>query len=216
MNNFVTNTLEPPGDAMVGVTLAIPPASLVPAPVVPASSPRFITNTLGLPGDFTVAVAAPPTSLAPVLVTTISSTRIAAPGPILNPFDPYQPLTNIQWDPLYLNAPQTWAQRNPNLGVQKERPRVKATDAAKATKKISAVWNKVNTALLSADMEKQMVLQHTQIDKIAQDHNRKVPKIDKLINHHTNYQHTQGPSLSNALIHKKGLEMNQGMPPALF
>jgi hypothetical protein len=185
-------------------------------PVVPASSPRLITNTLGLPGDSTVAVAAPPTSLAPVPATSVSSARIAAPSPILNPSDPHQPLTNIQWDPLYLNAPQTWAQHNPNLGVQKERPRAKATDAAKATKKISASRNKVNAALLSADVEKQMVLQCTQIDKIAQGHNQKVPKIEKLINHHTNYQHTWGPSLSNALIHKKGLEMNQGMPPALF
>jgi hypothetical protein len=45
---------------------------------------------------------------------------------------------------------------------------------------------------------------------LALDHNQKVSNIERIVNHHMNYQHTQGPSLSNALTHKKGLEMNEG------
>ena len=140
----------------------------------------------------------------------VPASCVTVPSSMLQPFDPHQPLANSERDPLYLDAPQTWAQRNPTLAVQKKRPRAKATDAAKATKKIAAAHNKANAALLSADIENQLALQKAQIEKIAKDHNRKVPDIEKLINHHTNYRQTRAPSLSNALIHKKGLEMNEG------
>jgi hypothetical protein len=140
-----------------------------------------------------------------------TSSRVATPGGILNPFDPRQPLPNDQRDPLYLAEPQTWAQRNPNLGVQKQRPRAKTTDAAKATRKITAARNKANAALLSTDIAKQVQLQQTQIEKIAHDHSRKVSDIEKLITHQTNYRQTREPSLANALTHKKGIEMNEGM-----
>jgi hypothetical protein len=140
-----------------------------------------------------------------------SASQAATPNPILNPFDPRVTLTDSQRDPLYLVPPQTWAQLNPSLGVQAQRPRAKATVAAKATRKINAELNKANAARLSADLEKLAVLQRTQIEKIAQDHNRKAPEIKKLITHQTHYRQSRAPSLSNALIHKKGVEMNEGM-----
>ena len=144
-------------------------------------------------------------------VPSVLSSSIATPSAILNPFDPRHPLPDSQRDALYLVAPQTWAQLNPNLGVQKQRPRAKLTDAAKATRKITAVLNKASAELLSADIEKQMQLQKTQIKKIAHDHSRKVCDIEKLINHNTNYRPSRAPTLQNALTHRKGMEMNEGM-----
>jgi hypothetical protein len=47
--------------------------------------------------------------------------------------------------------------------------------------------------------------------KIAQDHSRKVADIEALVNNCTNYRTTRAPSLTNALTHKKGMEMNEGM-----
>jgi hypothetical protein len=139
-----------------------------------------------------------------------SSSNIPIPSVVINPFDPRYPLPSNQPDPLYLVAPQTWAQRNPNLGTQPERHRAKITAAAKATRKITTARNKANAALLSADIEKQVELQRAQIEKIAEVHNRKVSEIDKLITHHTNYRQSRAPSLANALTHKKGVEMNEG------
>ena len=150
--------------------------------------------------------------------TTIITTTAAPesrtntpPSAILHPFDPQHPLPDDHHDPLYLVAPQTWAQRNPNSGVQKSRARATLTHAAKASRKVAAARNKANAALLSADVTKQVDLQNAQIEKIAADHNRKACDIEKLINHQMNYRQTRGPSLSNALIHKKGVEMNDGM-----
>jgi hypothetical protein len=112
---------------------------------------------------------------------------------------------------MYLADPQTWAQRNPTAGVQKQRLRAKITDAAKATKRITAVRNKAQAALLSIDIDKLIALKQMEIEKIALAHSRKVSEIEKLVNHGTNYRHTRAPSLSNALTHKKTVELNEGM-----
>jgi hypothetical protein len=146
-------------------------------------------------------------SQAPAIVPSTSST----PSAILNPFDPRQLLPDNQHDPLYLVAPQTWAQLNPNLGTQNQRLRAKPMDAAKAVKKITAARNKANAQLLSADIDKYIQLQKAEIEKIAHNHSWKPSDIEKLINHHTNYRHSCAPSLINALTHKKGVEMNEGM-----
>ena len=79
---------------------------------------------------------------------------VATPKAILNPFDPCLPLPDSQCDSLYLVAPQTWAQLNPNLGVQAQHPRAKATDATKATRKVNEVLNKANIERLATDLEK--------------------------------------------------------------
>jgi hypothetical protein len=73
------------------------------------------------------------------------------------------------------------------LGVQVQRPRAKATDASKATRKINAALNKANAARLSADLKTQAVLQLMQLKKIAQDHSQNVSKIKKLVTHQTHY-----------------------------
>jgi hypothetical protein len=66
-------------------------------------------------------------------------------------------------------------------------------------------------ALLSTDIKKLIELQQEQIEKIAWDHSHKLEDIKKLVNNETNYRSSQGPSLANALIHKKGIEMNEGI-----
>ena len=77
----------------------------------------------------------------PVTTTSDSSSHIATSGAILNPFNPRYPLPNGERDPLYLVPPQTWSQLNPTLGIQKQCPRAKLTNAAKATKKITTEHN---------------------------------------------------------------------------
>ena len=54
--------------------------------------------------------------------TAVSPLSSLAPTPsaMLNPFDPRHPLPSNQQDPLYLAAPQNWAQRHPHLGTQPE------------------------------------------------------------------------------------------------
>ena len=155
--------------------------------------------------------AVPAISSGPQTTVTASAVANNAATAILNPFDPRLPLPDSQHDPLYLVAPQTWAQSNPGLGVQTQRPRAKATAAAKATKKITAECNRAAAKLLSDDISNLAILRQTQIEKIAQDHSRKVSDIEKLVNNHTHYRETRGPSLSNALTHKKGVEMNEGV-----
>jgi len=169
--------------------------------------------------DLSIDLPEPPTENVMLVPTAVSTSQVPAistsssrVSTILNPFDLRQPLLDSQRDPLYLAAPQTWAQLNPSLGVQKQRMRAKPTDAAKATRKITTARNKANAELLTADIEKQIQLQQTQIQQIADDHGRKFADIEKLINHRTNYRQSCGPSLSNALIHKKGVEMNEGIP----
>jgi hypothetical protein len=91
---------------------------------------------------------------------------------------------------MYLADPQTWAQLNPTAGVQKQCLRAKITDAAKATKCITAVRNKAQAALLSIDIDKLIALKQMEIKKIAPAHSRKASKIENIVNHGTNYQHT--------------------------
>jgi hypothetical protein len=117
---------------------------------------------------------------------------------------------------LYLIPPQTWGQLNPTLGVQKQRPRAKLTDAAKATKKINAEHNRAQQKLLSAAIDHLVEQQKTQIEDIARVHSQKVCNIEKLINSRTNYRHSRAPTLSNALTHKKGVKLNEGEACGLY
>ena len=103
------------------------------------------------------------TTPVPVVVSpaTSSSSCAVAPNTSLNMFDPRCPLPDNERNPLYLAAPQTWAERNPTVSVQPQRQRAKLTDAAKATKKITANRNKAKADLLAADIEKFMALKRT-------------------------------------------------------
>src|ERR1700733_15151240 len=94
--------------------------------------------------DLTSNIPEPIKNAPPVTNTLDSppSSHIATSSAILNPFDPRNPLADGGCDPRYLVPPQTWAQLNPTSGVQKQRPRAKLTDAAKATKKITAEYNR--------------------------------------------------------------------------
>jgi hypothetical protein len=128
-------------------------------------------------------------TLAPLLPSDLPApATVAGPSAPLDAFDPDCLLSDNERDPIYLSAPQSWAERNPTAGVQKQRLRAKLTDAAKATKQITAARNRAQGALLTSDIEKFMTLKQTQIERIALAHSRKVSDIEKLINHSTNYR----------------------------
>jgi hypothetical protein len=125
----------------------------------------------------------------PAVVPTImpgSSSSVAAPITPLNPFDP-RVIADDEHNPLYLADPQSWAQRNPTVGVQKLRVRAKLTDAAKASRLIASQHNKAQAMLLTSAIDDFLDLQRTQIEKLAQDHSWPVSEIKKLINNSTNY-----------------------------
>jgi hypothetical protein len=109
--------------------------------------------------------------ITPVSVSTGLTSSQTTSSAILNPFNPHNPLPNNQCDQLYLVTPQTWAQLNPNKNTQKEHHRAKLMDAAKATKKISVERNRAAAALLSADIDKLVEIQRTEIEKITKSHN---------------------------------------------
>ena len=71
------------------------------------------------------------------------SSHVVAPNALLDPFGPHRKLPDNEHDPLYLAAPQTWAERNPTVGVQKQCLRAKLTNAAKATKKLRRSVTKI-------------------------------------------------------------------------
>lgn len=96
-----------------------------------------------------------------------SSSCISMSNAILNPFDSHLPLLDHECDPLYLIAPQTWAEKNPYLGTQKEHPRAKPMNVAKATKRITAEYNKAQAVQLTTDIETHVLQQKAQVEKIA-------------------------------------------------
>jgi hypothetical protein len=191
--------------------VSLPPADDNPTPASCYSSMSKPANQNPQPpGNTTVVLTTDSQSDTPAMAASTPASHVAASGARLNPFDPHHALHDNQHDPLYLVAPQTWAQRNPTINVQNERLRAKPTDAIKATRKLTTARNKANTKLLSASIEEYMEQQQTQIEKLALDHNRNVSEIEKIINNRTNYRSSRGPLLSNALTHKKGMELNDG------
>ena len=114
-------------------------------------------------------------------------------------------------DPLYLAAPQTHAQRNPKQAVQVQRQRTKLSDASKAAAALTAALNKAKAEHLQTDITKFLAAQDNQIKVIALDHGRKPSDIAKIVNNSVNYCAKCLPSIGNALVHKKGLELNGGI-----
>lgn len=56
-----------------------------------------------------------------------------------------------------------------------------------------------------------MSVRLVEITNLASTYGKKVSDVEKLITNRTHYHGTRMPSLSNALTHKKGVEMNKGV-----
>jgi hypothetical protein len=117
------------------------------------------------------------------------------------------------------NGTTTWASRNPLKDVQL--PRVRApvvvhTDAEKATYDARRQLNKANTQALQAAIDVFCAERNAKIEELAKEFGKKAGYIRGLITNATHYKTTRAPSLKNALIHHKSVEVNTSKSPALL
>jgi hypothetical protein len=108
------------------------------------------------------------------------------------------------------NGTTTWASRNPLKDVQpsRVRSRVIRTDAEKATYEARRQLNKTNAQALQAAIDVFCAERNTKIEQLAKEYGKKAAYIRNLVTNATHYKNTRAPSLKNALVHHKSVEVN--------
>jgi hypothetical protein len=109
-----------------------------------------------------------------------------------------------------MSVTTSWARRNPELAVQSFRIRGKLTDAQKATRKISRVFNQQKTADLAADLTQYQMDCEEKLSDLAEKHACKTECIVRLLNTSSTFKKQRKPSLYNAMLHKKAVLENGG------
>jgi len=106
----------------------------------------------------------------------------------------------------------SFASRNPTRDVNPVRVRQhpKITDAEKITAEAKRQLNKENAAALQLEVEQAFDARNTEVSRIAKKHNKTDLYIRQILAKETNFRGTRAPSLRNALVHAKGVEMNEG------
>jgi hypothetical protein len=104
------------------------------------------------------------------------------------------------------------ASRNPTRDVIPARVRhhPKLTDAQKITAEAKNLLNKENAAALQLEINQVFDVRNTEISRIAKKYNKTEVYIKQILANGTNYHGSRAPSLRNALVHAKGIEMNEG------
>lgn len=100
---------------------------------------------------------------------------------------------------------------NPDKDLQPTHLRPSATDAQKATCKLGQEAKRGRNQLLAADISAYIVERDARIDALAEKHSVTLSFILKSIHASTGYKQTRKPSLHNALLHIKKLEVNRGI-----
>jgi hypothetical protein len=106
----------------------------------------------------------------------------------------------------------TWAERNPEKAVQGGRIRAKPTDAQKNAQKITTERNKQARVVLAQDITNLIATRKQQIEELATQHSVTIQHIQKLVDNTSHYKKPRAPNLSNALVHMKVKELNEGIP----
>jgi hypothetical protein len=104
----------------------------------------------------------------------------------------------------------TWAKRNPEKTVQAARPRPKPTNAQRNAQKITADRNRAARVLLAENITNLVATRTQQIEELATQHNVTYQHIQKLVDNTSHYRKPRAPNLSNALVHMKAKELNEG------
>ena len=106
----------------------------------------------------------------------------------------------------------SFATRNPLKDINL--PRVchqeTLTDAQKVSAEARRQINKENSNALQEELEKFMEIHSVKITRLAKKFNKSEVKIKQLLTNSSNYKNTRAPSLRNALVFAKGVEMNKG------
>jgi hypothetical protein len=105
----------------------------------------------------------------------------------------------------------TWAQRNPEKVILPARSRAKTNDAQKSGLKIAAERNRLARIDLAQDITTLVATRKRQIEDLGVKHCVTAAHIQKLTDNASHYKKTRAPNLSNALIHKKAKELNEGV-----
>ena len=104
------------------------------------------------------------------------------------------------------------ASRNPTRDAiaSRARPRDKLSDAANFTAAAKQKLNKENATELKLEVSEFFNGRSMEIDRLAKKYNKSVSHIKQLLNNESNYKNSREPSLRNALVHAKSLEINEG------
>jgi hypothetical protein len=86
----------------------------------------------------------------------------------------------------------------------------KITNAQKITAEAKRLLNKENAAALQLEVDQVFDTRNAEISRIAKEFNKTDSYVKQILAHETNYRGTRAPSLRNALVHAKGIEMNEG------
>jgi hypothetical protein len=106
----------------------------------------------------------------------------------------------------------TWAARNPLKDVQSSRRRAKIhlTDAEKSARDLKCQLKRTHAVELQQDINAFNTERDNRILELARKHSKKPSYIRTLITSATHYKKKRAPSLRNALVHHKSLEVNEG------
>jgi hypothetical protein len=120
-------------------------------------------------------------------------------------------------DPLAENgghSTTTWAIRNPLKDVQTPRACSKKTltDAVKAAHDTKRQLNRANAVALQADLNAFTLQCDGRVLELAKRYSKKPSYIQLMLTNMTHYKKSRAPSLQNALIHHKSIEVNEGVP----
>jgi hypothetical protein len=120
--------------------------------------------------------------------------------------------SNLPEDPIQIDSSLTFASRNPTKDVipSRVRPYKKLTDAQKISANTKRELNKENSEALKAEVDVFFNHRDTETSRLAKKYNKSEVNIKLLLTNESKYQKTRAPSLRNALVHAKGLEVNEG------
>jgi hypothetical protein len=110
-----------------------------------------------------------------------------------------------------LNAQMTWANRNPTMEVQSARPQDKISTIEQNTQNLGKATKKIKNTQLTADIDTLQLERSAQINALALKHHQKPSHILNILNNSSHYKTTRLPTLQNALVHHKALEVNEGV-----
>lgn len=106
----------------------------------------------------------------------------------------------------------TFATRNPFKEINPSRVhyRPKLTDAQKVSAEAKREINKENANALQAELDVFLEFCSVEITRMAKKFNKSEANIKQILSSQTNYRNMRAPSLRNALVFAKGVEMNEG------
>ena len=105
----------------------------------------------------------------------------------------------------------TFASRNPFKDIIPtcSRQRQKLTDAQKVSADAKHAINKENADALEAELQTFFDFRDVEVTRLAKKFNKSEAKVKQLLSNETTYKNTCAPSLRNALVYAKGLEVSQ-------